>query len=253
MRCEDEEGILWSSNDFASSHPIIGTPGNTRVSGSSAGGRTCSSFWDKPFTCNSLPGLTLGLWIPGLAWNLPKPILRVQPESVVSKHTNVTLLCEGARGAKQYRLYKLGSPSSWPMNSKIPLEPGNKAEFSISKVESHHAGLYHCYYHTRVGWSEDSESQELVVTGIYSKPRLSVQPSPIATPGENVTLQCVSKQKYDRFILTKEGPQKLSWMLDSWYNNLTRQFQALFSVGPVTISQRWIFRCYSYRRSEPQV
>ena len=89
--------------------------------------------------------------------------------------------------------------------------------------------------------------------GIYSKPRLSVQPSPVVTPGENVTLQCVSKQKYDRFILTKEGPQKLSWMLDSWYNNLTRQFQALFSVGSVTISQSWISRCYSYHRSEPQV
>ncbi|CAO2627363.1 Leukocyte immunoglobulin-like receptor subfamily A member 5, partial [Lemmus lemmus] len=184
---------------------------------------------------------------------LPKPILRVQPDSVVSKQTNVTLLCEGARGATLYHLYKSGSPYPWPMDSEIPLEPRNKVEFSISKVESHHAGLYRCYYHIKVGRSEDSETQELVVTGVYSKPRLSVQPSPVATPGENVTLQCVSKQKYDRFILTKEGPEKLSWMLDSQYNHLTRQFQALFSVGPVTISQRWTFRCYSYNRSEPQV
>ncbi|CAO2627361.1 Leukocyte immunoglobulin-like receptor subfamily B member 3, partial [Lemmus lemmus] len=188
-----------------------------------------------------------------LTGTLPKPILRVQPDSVVSKQTNVTLLCEGARGATLYHLYKSGSPYPWPMDSEIPLEPRNKVEFSISKVESHHAGLYRCYYHIKVGRSEDSETQELVVTGVYSKPRLSVQPSPVATPGENVTLQCVSKQKYDRFILTKEGPEKLSWMLDSQYNHLTRQFQALFSVGPVTISQRWTFRCYSYNRSEPQV
>lgn len=100
-----------------------------------------------------------------LTGTLPKPILRVQPDSVVSKHTNVTLLCEGARGAKQYHLYKLGNPYSWPMNSKIPLEPGNKVEFSISKVESHHAGLYRCFYTTQVRWSGDSETQELVVTG----------------------------------------------------------------------------------------
>nr|XP_048287722.1 leukocyte immunoglobulin-like receptor subfamily B member 3-like isoform X4 [Myodes glareolus] len=196
-------------------------------------------------------GLTLGLWIPGLTRTLPKPILRVQPDSVVSNHTNVTLLCEGARGAKQYHLYKLRSPDSWPI--KILLEPGNKVEFSISKVEPHHAGVYCCYYYIQDGWSEGSETQELVVAGVYSKPRLSVQPSPVVTPGENVTLQCVSKQKYDRFILIKEGPQKLSWMLDSQYNHLTQQFQALFSVGPVTISQRWTFRCYSYYRSEPQV
>lgn len=253
VRREDVEGILWSRNGMGSSQPIIGTSGNTRVSGSSACERTCSNFWDKPFTCNSLPGLTLGLWIPGLSceclylpwpvlsivtkrlswevgmktalvwwfWGwiegfgveacklrvdacylaahfltrtLLKPILRVQPDSVVSKHTNVTLLCEGARGAKQYHLYKLGCPYSCPMNSKIPLEPGNKVEFSISKVESHHAGLYRCYYTTQVGWSEGSETQELVVTGesTFMIPSsrfdcqeiclLSVAPSPTSKP-----------------------------------------------------------------------
>lgn len=65
---------------MGSSQPIIGTSGNTRVSGGSAGGRTCSNFWDKPFTCNSLPGLTLGLWIPGLACEclyLPWPVLSI--------------------------------------------------------------------------------------------------------------------------------------------------------------------------------
>lgn len=129
-----------------------------------------------------------------LTGTLPKPILRVQPDSVVSKHTNVTLLCEGARGAKQYHLYKLGSPYSWPMNSKIPLEPGNKVEFSISKVEPHHAGLYRCYYTTQVRWSEGSETQELVVTGesTFMIPSsrfdcqeiclLSVAPSPSSKP-----------------------------------------------------------------------
>lgn len=65
---------------MASSQPIIGTLENTRVSGGSAGWRTCSNFWDKPFTYNSLPGLTLGLWIPGLTREclyLPWPVLSI--------------------------------------------------------------------------------------------------------------------------------------------------------------------------------
>lgn len=127
-----------------------------------------------------------------LTGTLPKPILRVQPDSVVSNHTNVTLLCEGARGAKQYHLYKLRSPDSWPI--KILLEPGNKVEFSISKVEPHHAGVYCCYYYIQDGWSEGSETQELVVAGertfMITSPKvdcqeiclLSVAPSPTSKP-----------------------------------------------------------------------
>ncbi|XP_028640221.1 leukocyte immunoglobulin-like receptor subfamily B member 3 isoform X2 [Grammomys surdaster] len=50
-----------------------------------------------------------------------------------------------------------------------------------------------------------------------------------------------------------EGPQKLSWRQDSQYSLFTRTFQALFSVGPVTPNQRWIYRCYSYDKNKPQV
>ncbi|XP_036053285.1 leukocyte immunoglobulin-like receptor subfamily B member 3 isoform X2 [Onychomys torridus] len=203
------------------------------------------------FTALLCLGLTLGLGTPVLAGALPKPILRAQPDSVVSQHTTVIFLCEGTTGAKEYCLHKVGHQSL--SCTQIPQSPKDKAEFSISKIDYYHAGQYHCQYRTRDGWSEFSDSLELVVTGVYSKPSLSAQPSPVVTEGGNVSLQCVSGQSYDRFILTKEGPQKRSWTLDSEYNYYTRQIQALFSVGPVTSSQRWTFRCYSFNMNRPQL
>uniref|UniRef100_A0A8C8W8I7 Ig-like domain-containing protein n=1 Tax=Peromyscus maniculatus bairdii TaxID=230844 RepID=A0A8C8W8I7_PERMB len=187
-----------------------------------------------------------------LVGTLPKPILTVQPDSVVYKQTRVTFLCEGTSRAKGYRLHKAE-------NQKLKLieflqNPKDKAEFSILKIDQKHAGRYRCQYQTHDGrLSEYSDPLELVVTGVYSKPSLSAQPSPVVTEGRNVILRCVSGQQYDRFVLMKEGPQKLSWMLDSHYNRYIRQFQALFSVGPVTSRQRWTFRCYSLNRKRPQV
>lgn len=166
-------------------------------------------------------------------------------------HTEVTFLCEGMTGAKKYCLYNEGDLDvSCTRGSP---EPGNKAEFSISKVDQQHAGQYHCYYYSRDRWSENSESLELVVTGAYKKPTLAAQPSPVVAPGFNVILQCISGQKNDMFMLTKEGPQKLFWKQKSQYNNITGKAHALFSVGPVTSSQRWTFRCYSYYGNRPQV
>nr|XP_006998417.1 leukocyte immunoglobulin-like receptor subfamily B member 3 isoform X2 [Peromyscus maniculatus bairdii] len=203
------------------------------------------------FTALLRLGLTLDLGTQVLAGALPKPVLTVQPDSVVYMKTTVTFLCEGTTGAKVYRLYRDGY--QYLRHTENPQNPKNKAEFSISKITHHQAGQYHCQYQTRDGWSEYSDALELVVTGAYSKSSLSARPIPMVTEGENVTLQCASWQQYDRFILMKEGPQRLFWTLDSQYNFYTRQFQALFSVGPVTSNQRWTFRCYSFNKYRPQL
>nr|XP_034348645.1 leukocyte immunoglobulin-like receptor subfamily B member 3 isoform X1 [Arvicanthis niloticus] len=203
------------------------------------------------FTALLCLGLTLGLWIPVLTGSLPKPILRVHPDSVVSMQSKVTFLCEGIRGARSYCLYI--KASQYPWCTKILPEPYNKAEFFISEIDQHHAGIYHCYYQIHGKFSEDSDALELVVTGAHSKPSLSAQPSTVVTSGQKVTLQCVSGQNYDRFILTKEGPQKLYWMPKLWYNYNTENIEAFLSVQPVTSDQRWTFRCYSYGSQNPQV
>ncbi|XP_040589858.1 LOW QUALITY PROTEIN: leukocyte immunoglobulin-like receptor subfamily B member 3 [Mesocricetus auratus] len=201
------------------------------------------------FTALLCLGLSLQHGTPVLAGTLPKPILRVQPDSVVPEQTTVTFFCEGFTGAQEYHLYKMG----YFRHTEIPANPNNKAEFSIKKISRHEAGQYTCRYWTRNRWSGYSDYKELVVTGAYSEPSLLAQPSPVVTEGGEVTLQCVSRQPYYKLILTKEGPQEYSWILDSEYDRSTGKYQALFPVGSVTSRQRWIFRCYSFDSNQPLV
>ncbi|CAH7408581.1 Lilra5 [Phodopus roborovskii] len=196
-------------------------------------------------------GLSLGRVTSVLAGNAPKPTLTIQSGSVVARGKQVTISCEVITGAREYRLYKEGGPHPW--HTQNTLEATNKAEFLIPSIEHRYGGRYRCYYKTPAGWSEHSDPLELVVTGFYSKPSLSIQASTVVTSGETVTLQCGSQLGFSGFVLTKEGEQRPFLILDSVFINSTGQFQSLFPVGPVNSSQRWTFRCYGYHMTSPQV
>ncbi|EPQ02442.1 Leukocyte immunoglobulin-like receptor subfamily A member 6, partial [Myotis brandtii] len=163
---------------------------------------------------------------------LPKPTIRAEPGSVILLGSPVIIWCQGTPGAEEYHLYKEGSPAPW--KKEKPLKSGDKVMFSIPEMTERDAGIYRCYYLSPDGWSERSDPLELVVMS-----------------GGNVTLQCGSWPPFGKFILTKEGDDRLSWTLNSPHSS--GHSKALFSVGPVTTSDRWTFKCYGCSRYSPQV
>ncbi|XP_006539828.1 leukocyte immunoglobulin-like receptor isoform X3 [Mus musculus] len=157
------------------------------------------------FTAVLCLGLNLGQETSMSEGNPHKPTLSVQPGLVVAKGKQVTISCEVTTGAREYRLYKEGGPHPW--RTRNTPKTTNKAQFLIPSIEQRSGGIYRCYYKTPTGWSEHSDPLELAVTGLYSKPSLSTQPSNVVNSGETVTLQCVSTLGFNR---SRSAPQAIT-------------------------------------------
>uniref|UniRef100_A0A8I5R2D4 Ig-like domain-containing protein n=1 Tax=Papio anubis TaxID=9555 RepID=A0A8I5R2D4_PAPAN len=195
-------------------------------------------------------GLSLGPRTRVQAGTLPKPTLWAEPGSVISEGSPVTLRCQGSLQVQEYRLYREKNPASWVR--RIRQELVKKGYFPIASITLEHAGQYRCRYYSHTHSSEPSDPLELVVTGAYNKSTLSALPSPVVASGGNVTLQCVSWAAFDGFILCKEGEDEHPQCLNS-QPHTHGSSRAVFSVGPVSPSRRWSYRCYGYDSRSPYV
>ncbi|XP_041911512.1 leukocyte immunoglobulin-like receptor subfamily A member 5 [Arvicola amphibius] len=182
---------------------------------------------------------------------LPKPTIKAEPGSLVTRGMQVNISCMGTSDAQKHLLFlKKFKNVQHRQSSTIR---GEKAVFSINSIGQYDGGQYYCFYETPSGWSAQSDKLELVVTGIFeNKPCLSVLPRRVVTSGDNVTFKCFSQEEYDRFIVIKEGEQKHSMIMESQKTS-SGQFQALFFVGPMTSSCSGTFKCYGYYKANPYV
>ncbi|KAB0396739.1 hypothetical protein E2I00_009753 [Balaenoptera physalus] len=161
-------------------------------------------------------GLSLSQRTSAQKQTLSKPVIWAKPSFMIPKGTLVIIWCQGTHEAVEYQLHFEGGLSAF----KRPESPGmvNRVKFPIP------------------------DPLDLVVTGLYDTPTLSVQPRPEVTSGENVTFRCRLETATSTFFLLKEGrpsrPQRR-------YGNI----QAEFPMGPVSTAHRGTYRCFgSYNK-----
>ncbi|XP_058386257.1 natural cytotoxicity triggering receptor 1 [Diceros bicornis minor] len=164
-----------------------------------------------------------------------KPIIWAKPDVVIPRGMPVVIWCQGTHETVEYQLYFEGQLCA----SERPKTPGmtNKVKFPIPAMTLSNAGQYKCFYRSGELWSGPSDPLDLVVTGMYDTPTLSVQPGPAVISGENVTFYCRLGTATTTFFLLKEGRSSRP---QHRYGNV----QAEFPLGPVTTAHRGTYRCF---------
>uniref|UniRef100_G1NYL8 Ig-like domain-containing protein n=1 Tax=Myotis lucifugus TaxID=59463 RepID=G1NYL8_MYOLU len=208
----------------------------------------CYGYYRNSPQVWSHPSDALELLIPGES---EKPSLLSQQGPIVASGQNLTLQCRSDVGYDRFALHKetkQGLPQSLVLQSQAGL---SQAHFPLDTVSSSHGGRYRCYggYNLSSEWSAPSDPLDILVAGhLPDTPSLSVQPGPKVASGENVTLLCQSQSWRDMF-LSKEGAADPPLRLRS--EDRAQQYQAEFSMSPVTSAHGGTYRCYSSSSISP--
>ncbi|KAM5209142.1 leukocyte immunoglobulin-like receptor subfamily B member 3 isoform 2-T3 [Hipposideros larvatus] len=175
-----------------------------------------------------------------------KPSLSAQPGVLVLLGHNLTLQCHSEVGFDRFALTK-----DKGLTHPQRLDGQHSPDFPLGHVSRASGGRYRCYsgHNRSYAWSAPSAPLDILITGTYKKPSLSVQPGPSVSWGENVTLQCRSEIWFDTFHLHKEGspapPQHLR------LQDTAAPSQANFTISPVTSAHGGTYRCYCSHSTSP--
>ncbi|XP_046537753.1 leukocyte immunoglobulin-like receptor subfamily A member 6 isoform X1 [Equus quagga] len=197
---------------------------------------------NKPQVC-SRPSDPLEFLVPGVSG---KPSLLSQQGPIVTSGQNLTLQCLSDVSYDRFALSKEGGHDLPQRLSQQSQNGRSQAGFPLGPVSWSHGGQYRCYGGHKLSskWSAASDPLDILVAGVLlDKPSLSMQPGPTVASGENVTLLCQTRSPRDTFLLSKEGAMDPPLRLRSKYQ--AQQYQALFSMSPVTSAHGGTYRCYS--------
>ncbi|XP_008538284.2 leukocyte immunoglobulin-like receptor subfamily B member 5 isoform X4 [Equus przewalskii] len=197
----------------------------------------------------SEPSDPVELLVPGVSG---KPSLLSQQGSIMTFGRNLTLQCLSDVGYDRFALSKEGGHNLPQRLSEWPQTGRSQADFLLGRVSLSHGGRYRCYGGHKFSskWSTPSDPLDILVAGVLpDTPSLSVQPGPTVAAGENVTLLCQTRSQRDILFLSKEGTMVSPLRLRSKYQ--AQQYQAQFSMSPVTSAHGGTYRCYSSFSTSP--
>ncbi|XP_054566764.1 leukocyte immunoglobulin-like receptor subfamily A member 6 isoform X2 [Eptesicus fuscus] len=212
--------------------------------------RCYGCYRDRPHVW-SHPSDPLELLVSGESW---KPSLLSQQGSIVASGQSLILQCRSDVGYDRFALHKEGELDLFQSLVLQPQAGLSQAHFPLGTVSSSHGGRYRCYggYNLSSEWSAPSDPLDILVAGhLPDRPSLSVvvHIGPRVASEGMVTLRCQSQSLRDTFLLAKEGAADPPSRLRSEHR--AQQYQAQFSLSPVTSAHRGTYRCYSSHSSSP--